>query len=545
MALRSNIESCRRGDRGSEGWGFDPLPARKQGRRTILFFALALVVGLVVGPTSGASTAKGSYSPGAQGVGDPYYPLYGNGGYDVGHYDLQIRYKPRSDYLRGVATIEAVATQGLSSFNLDFVGLTVRSIRVNGAIAAWSRTKHELTVVPATPIDNGSAFRAVVRYDGVPVTSFDPFYPDVQVGFMHTPDGAIVLGEPEVAAFWYPANDHPVERASYTFSVTVPDRYDVVANGLPAGTESRGRWTTHVWEAADPMVSYLATIDIGRWIIDSYVTDRGLRVIDAVDPPQLRSAASLLAREEEIVAFLEDAYGSYPFGSVGAILDDYRGLTFAMETQTRPVYSSLELERGWKRGWGTYLFVHELAHMWFGDLVAVNQWKDIWLNEGPASYAEWLWSDHEGEGTPQEILEATYEGIPADDPFWDVVIADPGAPDLFSGAVYVRGAMTVQALRNAVGDGDFWQILAEWFDMNAGGTGSSEEFMALAEEVSGQDLDAFFETWLFTPEKPPASAVLSTTASGPRAGTTSVSQEAASWADTWLRVVELRTRGDN
>ena len=284
-------------------------------------------------------------------------------------------------------------------------------------------------------------------------------------------------------------------------------------------------------------------IDIGNWIIDSYVTDRGLPVIDAVDPHQHQFAAKLLGREEEIVAFLEDAFGPYPFESVGAIVDDYRGLAFAMEMQTRPVYGSGSFKWGWKQSWGPYLVAHELAHMWFGDLVAVNQWKDIWLNEGLASYAEWLWSDHVGEGTPQEILEATYAAIPADDPFWDVVIGDPGAPEMFSSAVYTRGAMTVQALRNAVGGAAFWQILDEWLDLNAWATGSTEEFMALAEQVSGQDLDGFFQIWLFTPEKPPESAVLSTRASALRAGGIWVRPETASWMASWLRLVELRTRG--
>ncbi len=165
-----------------------------------------------MGPTSGVSTADGPYSPGAPGVGDPYYPLYGNGGYDVQHYKLAIRYQPRTDYLWGVATIRAKATQGLSSFNLDLIGLTVREVGVDRTTAVWSRTEHELTVVPATPIRNGDIFQAKVRYDGVPITFYDPFAPDLQVGFMHTNDGAIVAGEPDVAAFWYPANDHPIDR---------------------------------------------------------------------------------------------------------------------------------------------------------------------------------------------------------------------------------------------------------------------------------------------------------------------------------------------
>jgi len=154
------------------------------------------------------------------------------------------------------------------------------------------------------------------------------------------------------------------------------------------------------------------------------------------------------------------------FETAGAIVDDHPGYQFAMEMQTRPVYPSAYFKWGWKhdRAWVTSLVLHELAHMWFGDSVAVNQWKDIWLNEGPASYAEWLWAEHEGQATPQEILETTWADIPADKPFWQIVIGDPGAADMFHGAVYVRGAMTVHALRNEVGDEDFWQILEQWLD---------------------------------------------------------------------------------
>ncbi|HEX5951088.1 MAG TPA: M1 family peptidase, partial [Actinomycetota bacterium] len=332
-------------------------------RRTVLSLSIVLVAALLAAPNSAVS-AVDDYSPGAPGVGDPYYPNYGNGGYDVQHYDLAIRYWPKTDYMAGVATIDAVATQGLSSFNLDFVGLAVSSISVDGEDASWSRTEHELIVVPVTPIENASAFTTRVAYEGVPWTTFDPFGPGVQVGFMHTDDGAIVSGEPDVAAFWYPANDHPVDRATYRFEVTVPDRYGVVANGLPTGVESNGRRATHTWQATDPMAAYLATIDIGHWIVDSYETKRGVRVIDAIDPDQHRAAQAVLAREGKILAFLEDTFGPYPFESAGAIVDDHPWYYFAMEMQTRPVYPTAFMKWGYRQGWGTSLVLHELAHMW-------------------------------------------------------------------------------------------------------------------------------------------------------------------------------------
>ena len=507
--------------------------------RRFLTGALVLGLALVMGPAAGVSATDGPYGPGSPGLGDPYYPDYGNGGYDVHDYDLAVTYLPKTDQLWGVATLSVEATQGLSSFNLDLIGLTVRGVEVDGVTATWSRTEHELTIVPATPIPDGSAFTVQVRYDGVPITAYDPFAPDLQIGFMHTTDGAIVSGEPDVAAFWYPCNDHPRDRATYTFRVTVPERYDVVAIGLPVGVRGRAGWATHVWRASDPMAAYLATIDIGKWVIHSYETERGLPVIDAIDPSRRELVERVLVHQEEVLAFLEDTFGTYPMETAGAIVDDHPGYEFAMEMQTRPVYPSSYFVWG-QRSWALPLVLHELAHMWFGDMVSVDLWRDIWLNEGFASYAQWLWAEYQGEATPQQILEATWDAIPADDPFWQIVVADPGAADMFSGAVYTRGPMTVQALRVEVGDAAFWQIVSAWLDRNAWSTGSTAEFMALAEEISGRQLDAFFQTWLFATEKPPAEAVLAV-ASRSRVAV-AVPTRAVRWVHTWLRSVEARTR---
>jgi aminopeptidase N len=158
---------------------------------------------------------------------------------------------------------------------------------------------------------------------------------------------------------------------------------------------------------------------------------------------------------------------------------------------------------------GDGVVVHELAHQWYGDDVAVGRWQDIWLNEGFATYAEWLWEEHLGHATPAEIFRATYESIPADDPFWQVVVADPGIEDLFGDSQYVRGATTLQAVRERVGDDAFFAILRGWAATKSGGNGSTPEFIAFAEQVSGRQLDDLFDAWLFTagrPELPAAEA---------------------------------------
>jgi len=468
------------------------------------------------GASTGASGGGGGgFRPGAPGVGDDYFPLYGNGGYDVRHYLLRVCYDPATDRLVGVATISARATQNLSRFNLDFVGLTVRSITVNGRPAGWSRTEHELMVTPRHGLRDGRRFTTVVRYDGVPVTQQLVLGPGftIEAGFIHTDDGAIIAGQPEVAASWFPVNDHPIDKASYTFVVTAPAGLQVVANGRLLGRHRHGARRTWVWKAPEPMASYLATVDIGRFDTRRYRTRDGLWMYDALDPdlfaervdPDDPASATFggiaqgsFARQGEILDFLERRFSRYPFSTGGGIVDDYDNLLFALETQTRPVYSKFFFTSPAN---GDSVVVHELAHQWFGDSVALAGWKHIWLNEGFAQYAEWMWSEEQGLGTAQEQFDAVYS-IPADDPFWSVVIGDPGPELLFDNAVYFRGAMAVHALRLAVGDRDFFRILHAWTTRKAGGNGTIPQFIRLAERVSGEQLDDLFRVWLFTGGKP-------------------------------------------
>ena len=496
---------------------------RPQRLLSVLLALSTLVIAPVAAGSASGPLATCGPSPdaGTLGIGDPYYPRFGNGGYDVQHYDLAIRYGPGTNHLRGVATIAAQTTQALSCFSLDLVRLNVSAITVNGDPATWSRTHHELMITPATPLGSGADLTVVVSYEGFPKGFVIPSL-DAVSGFIRTADGVVVAGEPEAATAWFPVNDHPTDRASYTFAITVPNAYQVVANGVPESEDAQGNWTTHVWQAHDPMASYLATFDVGEWTIRTRVTSTGLPVIDAIDPDVLRRVRASVRREPEILSFLESKFGPYPFESAGGIFPDTRRLGFALETQTRPIYARYFFPHG------DSVIVHELAHQWFGDLVSVHRWQDIWLNEGFATYAEWLWREHEGLGTPRQTSKAIWRAIPARSPFWDVVIADPGVENLFDGAVYTRGAMTLQALRDEVGDDAFWSILHTWTQTYGFDTGSTDAFIALAEQVSGQDLGDLFDVWLFAPNRPPASAVTGS-------GVVSAPPVATEHAISWLR----------
>jgi aminopeptidase N len=453
--------------------------------RTAALLVSAFVLLAACAPTGVVGT------PGAPGVGDPYFPLDGNGGYDVQDYRLDIGYDPAADVLTGTTTIRARATQDLSAFNLDLSGLELRDVTVDDAPATATRSGDELTITPAAALARDAEFAAVVRYDGVPRTIHDQFGVS---GFFHTDDGALVVGQPDVAATWYPVNDHPSDPATYTVAVTVPEGLAAVSNGVLE--EQTG--STFIWRSAEPMASYLVGLAIGPFDVRAYQVGR-LRYWDAVDPdvPQLAVVNASLARQPEMIDFLSGVFGPYPFTEAGGIVDDVPELEFSLENQTRPIYSPASFSDARS---GDVVVVHELAHQWFGDSLHLNRWRDIWLNEGFAPYAAWLWDEREGRGTVAERF-ARETARPADDPFWTLRIGDPGPGGLFDQAIYVRGAMTVQALRTEIGDEAFARLVRAWTGQEGRGV-TTAEFVALAEEVSGRQLDALFTTWLDTPRKP-------------------------------------------
>ena len=246
-------------------------------RRTLV--RLVVVAALCMGVAPGVVTAA-SFSPGSAGIGDPYFPKDGNGGYNVISYDLDVRYEPSRDRLTGIATIRAQATKNLSRFNLDFDGLRLRSATVNGKDARTRRSDGELIVTPRSGLRKGSTFTAVFRYDGVPQTLEDLFGIS---GFIHTDDGALVIGEPHVASTWFPANDHPRDKARFRFRITVPRGVEVLANGVLVRKTNSGNWSTWTWDAREPMAPYLAMMAIGQFDVRAYRAD-GIRYWDAIDP---------------------------------------------------------------------------------------------------------------------------------------------------------------------------------------------------------------------------------------------------------------------
>jgi len=464
-------------------------------RRALAAFAIAAVsvsAGCTDdGPRPGPSVAA-SFAPGGDGAGDPYFPKYGNGGYDVAGYDLKLRYDPASGELGGTATITATATQDLSRFNLDLANLVADRVTVDGRVAASKADGAELVVTPAVGLVKGRAFTVVVAYGGKPQALSNEALG--VGGWLRTGDGAFALGQPESASTWFPVNDHPSDKATFALAITVPDGVEAIGNGVPGARTTAAGWTTWTWTEHSPMASYLATVVIGQYRLTSG-THQGKPMVIAI-PESLAVngfAVQAVGRTAEIADFLATLFGPYPFDAYGAVVLDDGRVGYALETQSRPVYGNTFF----RIRANSTVVAHELAHQWYGDSVALSRWQDIWLNEGFATYAEWLWQEHIGERTAQQEFDRAYADFD-----WSVPPGDPGPEQIFGDAVYQRGAMTVHALRRTLGDAAFFALLKSWPTAHRDGNVTTADFIAAAEQAAGRDLGPFFDAWLMGRTKP-------------------------------------------
>ncbi|MEU9441752.1 M1 family metallopeptidase [Streptomyces sp. NPDC048304] len=439
----------------------------------------------------GASPAP---TPGAPGIGDPYFPYLGNGGFDALHYDLDVAYAPDTGRLDGRTTLTARATRNLSSFDLDLQQLRITRVDVNGRRAQFTRDGDEVTVSPRQSLRRGREFRVTVTYGGVPQPLSGPIVFGSEYGWMKTPDGVFVACEPNAASTWFPSSDHPSDKATYDIRVRAPKGLTAVSNGRLLSTDDKGGSTYTHWRESRPMATYLATATIGKFDVRTGRTPGGIPVYVAIDPVLKNSnGVDVYAVTAAATDYWSKVFGPYPFEETGAIVDDMPEAGFSLEVQSKPAYSAVRNET---------TIVHELAHQWFGDSVSVAQWKDIWLNEGFATYAQWLWAEHRGTRSAHDSFLAAYDALPANASFWQTEVADPQRDTMFASAVYQRGAMTLQMLRERIGDKAFFKLLPAWTKLHRYGNADTAGFVRLAEHVSGQRLDDLFHTWLFTTGKP-------------------------------------------
>ncbi len=437
---------------------------------------------------------------GSLGVNDSYFPTLGNGGYDVKRYDLDLTWDPDERFLSGKATIEADLTEDLVSLNFDLSGMTVKSVELGSVELRFVIEGNELTVFLPSPTPKETSISLIISYEGHPglVENLNLPYAG---GWFNSDRGVLVVGEPSSSQAWHPVNDHPTDRSHFRISMTVPSPLVVVTNGKLISETTLNGDTTWVYQTMFEQAPYLTTLAIGDFIESEHGVFQDVFIRHwferGIPNPSLSDTDF-----DAMLRVFNELFGQYPFSYYGFLAIN-QNLGFALETQTLSVFGKDTVA-------DEQIQVHELAHQWFGNYITVADWSDIWLNEGFATYAEQLYF---------EEIDPSYS---IDDSFFkyvyslveqgntSLVLPPPGKPgpsSIFSASVYVRGAMTLHALRLELGDPLFFATLRSYVSQFGGRSASIDDFILLAEDISDLDLDSFFSKWLFTDELPPLSEV--------------------------------------
>jgi aminopeptidase N len=317
-------------------------------------------------------------------------------------------------------------------------------------------------------------------------------------------DGTAWAGQPNGAHAIFPSNDHPRDKASFSFRIDVPAGTTAVANGVLDGKHTAHGRTIWRYEQREPMATELAQVAVGELTVISRGRHAGVTVRDVVPTRLAAELEPKLAIELSQIDWLEERLGSYPFETYGSLAAT-AGLGFALETQTLSLYETSFFDAE-PQDFGPVM-LHELAHQWFGDSVAPTQWSDVWQNEG---HATWYEVTYQLDPDSAELAEQVRQVYALGDLFRAVFgpVASPksGDPlDVFNPNVYAGGAVTLYALRQQVGDRTFRRIERDWVTKYRGRSASTADFIALASQVSGQDLTAFLTDWLYgttTPAMP-------------------------------------------
>jgi aminopeptidase N len=467
--------------------------------------------------TTPGSTAQGGV--GSPDSSDPYFPSNGNGGYDVQNYEISLDIDPANGRIVGSEAVTAKAQEDLVSFYLDLIGLDVSGVQVDGTSAAIDRSGQELKITPAASVTSGAQFTVTVSYSGVPTGLQSKLF---AMGWQTVGGGSFTMDEPQGAATWFAANDTPADKATYTFHLTVPDGYTAAANGVLMNTETTGTGQTFTWRMDRPMASYLAAVDVGKFTVDSSTSSGGVPIRNYFATDIASVARTTFSQTGEMIDYFVSLFGPYPFAAYGVAVPDGSTDGAAMENQTLSLFGRDVVEYMNRRGTDPIerptFISHELAHQWFGDSVTIETWNDIWLNEGFATYCSWLWLEHDqGEqvfnAQVQDAQQAMSHSVGPPP-------GDPGAGNLFGDTVYLRGALTLEALRLTVGDQSFFATLRAWADRYKYSNVTTADFIALCKEEAPQVpatlLDSLFDSWLYQPQLPelPQPATLAVLPSG-------------------------------
>ncbi|MDA2889758.1 M1 family metallopeptidase [Mycolicibacterium sp. BiH015] len=427
---------------------------------------------------------------------DPYLPHAGNFGYRVSRYELELEYKVAINRLAGSATITAVTLAELTTFTLDLSrALSVTKVTVNGTRPAQFRAAAgKLHITLAERLPAGAAMTIAIRYGGTPRPIRSLWG---EVGFEELTEGALVAGQPNGASSWFPCDDHPSAKASFRVQIATETPYFALANGKLLAKRARAGMTTWVYEQAEPTSTYLMTLQIG--VYDRHRMAKNGVEIFAVLPSRLRTAFDHdFGRQPQMMKLFTERFGPYPLATGYTVVVTDDDLEIPLEAQGISIFGANHCDgrRGSER-----LIAHELAHQWFGNSVTVQRWRHIWLHEGFACYAEWLWSEHCGERSADEWARHYHHRLKSSSQ--NLVLADPGPRDMFDDRVYKRGALTLHTLRRRIGDTNFFDLLRDWTARYRHSSVVTDDFIGLAGQYSDDSLRSLWAAWLYSTRVPP------------------------------------------
>ncbi|MET7685445.1 M1 family metallopeptidase [Streptomyces sp. NPDC005423] len=478
--------------------------------RTRVTAPAAALIGTAAALTIGSPASavpRGNGTEGGETLGDPVFPGLGNDGYRVLAYDLDLAYDATTRLVDATATLKLRTTETLTRFSLDALGLDIRTVRVNGRTAGFEQAGEKLRITPGAALPARSWAEVRVEY------SADPRRALTHTGWVPTPDGFAVCGQPDSAHTVFPCNDHPADKADFTFRLTVPDGLRGVANGQLVCTErlDDGR-TAYSYRSRSPIATELVQLTVGDYVVKERQGPHGLPLRDVVPAARAAALEPALALTPGLVDWLEQRLGAYPFETYGLLpcnSDDPGAFDFTgLETQTLTLYKPNFLLQEESRI-GSHM-MHELVHSWFGNSVSPGTWADLWLNEGHADFYGLLyryergWADSLGLTTMEARMKDTY----ARGDQWrhdSGPVAAPNAADLFDSQRYLGGVLVLYALRQLVGEDTFHAVERAFLARHRDSTATTADYIAVASEVSGQDLSGFLRDWLYgtsTPRMP-------------------------------------------
>jgi aminopeptidase N len=443
-------------------------------------------------------------SPEALGVGDRLFPHLGNPGYDVRSYDISFRYggdNSRPLDARTVIEADVTARDGLPRFNLDFASGKVRSVSVGGRAARYESSGEDLVVTPSRTVRKGERMRVVVRHTS-------PTRAPAKGGWVRTRDGLAMANQADAAHRVFPGNDHPSDKARFTFHVTAPSELTVAAGGQLERKVRRGERTRWTYRSAHPMATELAQVSVGRSWVRRSKGPHGLPLRDVVPTRDRKKLQPWLEKTPRQLKWLERRLGPYPFETYGLLMAD-ASTGFELETQTLSLFEKQLFTANVVPSWyKESVMVHELAHQWLGDSVSPRKWDDVWLNEGHATWYEWLYGAERGGPSVTSRARQAYKKSDS----WRKHYGPPGRLhaakpgnkiDIFRKSVYDGSAVALYALREKIGNEDFARLQREWITQHRDGNASTADFIRLADAVAKKDLSKFLKGWLYGKKTPP------------------------------------------